>query len=457
MKSSNKFWEGSTENKSFVFKKFWTGKVKEHFAPQFSEEERGFTLIELLVSLVIGTALVSVLLLFLNQILEVNRREEAKSTTQQEIQAALNFMADDLQESIYIYDSDGMEAVQAQIPYGLGASPAPDNEKQPFLLFWKRTYYAYDDESEKSGYRTYPTPGSFTNSPVRVSCITNATSCSYGTGIFTYSLVGYYLEKNNPSTPAYNTWSKSSRLARWELKEGFRDPTCTTTNCSYVNADPGYKRFDLNAPGSTLRDKMNAWKRAVPADPTNTPWAIGSTPNTIYNLTNNGPNSLKDIVDFIDDTEYVSSIDDDISNNFPISVPIRPNSSFTAIAGRFPNDDCRDVAGTGQGSQRVPGDFRSRANGGYNNSKELSSFYACVNSPAPGNPPSSTLPIARIYLRGNAAVRIADVPLDARAFYVSTPAGTSRYFGPEYTIGTTLAPTNSILVTGRGILNPNPN
>lgn len=454
MKSNRKFLQISVKNKFFSLRKYWIGKVKEHFAPQFTKEERGFTLIELLVSLTIGTALVSILLLFLNQILEVNRKEEAKSTTQQEVQAALNFIADDLQEAIYIYDSDGMEAIQSQIPYGAGStSPVStslngDTERQPVLFFWKRYFYAPNDVVIGSKLiNSAPAPAVLGPFNGKVSCFTNATNCAYGTGVFTYSLVGYYLRDDGDSD-----WSNAARLSRWEIREGFRDPTCTGAVCSYVNADPGFKRFDLSAPGSTITDKMIAWRRNIStSDNTASPWAVGLPGFNIANT------PLSVLIDFVDDTAFDTRIDD-LSNTFPVSVPIRPNSSFTALAGgRFPNDDCRDIAGTGQGSQRVPGDLRARSSGGYNNAKTLSSFYACVNSPASGNPPSSVFPIARVYLRGNAAVRIADVPLVQRTFYVGSPPSGNTSSGPDYTTGTTLVPTNSILVTGRGLLNPNPN
>jgi prepilin-type N-terminal cleavage/methylation domain-containing protein len=476
MKTKNYSSNKSTKNQVFAFKAQFVKSLKDTLSVQFAKEERGFTLIELLVSLVIGTALVSILLLFLNQILETNRREDAKSTSQQELQAALNYISDDLQEAIYIYDADGMEAIQAQIPYGNASTPALDPEKQPVLFFWKRYYYKPDEIVDGSKVDPPNSTNLVPKVDTPVACFTTGTAinaspppgqspCPFGAGIFSYSLVGYYIEKD---TGAPATWSNAARLNRWEIREGFRDPTCaaTATVCSYVNADPGYKKFDLNAPGKTISDKMYAWKRNFSAaDQTATPWAIGAP---AYNM---GVTQLQEIVDFIDDTRYVPEIDDnDLAvpasiNNFPVEVPIRPNSTTgfptTAVQGnpnRVSNPDCANIAGTGVGSQRVLGNFNQRGSGGFNNNKLLTSFYACVNSPAGITNPSSVYPIARVYLRGNAFVRFADVNLTSRTFYpdVNTPPPTNIYRGRDLSKDTTIAPTSSVLVTGRGFLNPSP-
>lgn len=69
---------------------------------------------------------------------------------------------------------------------------------------------------------------------------------------FVYSLVAYYLIKDNSTT-----WSSAARIGRFEIKDGIRDPS--NNNNYLTKKDPGFKLFDLTLAGTTLASKMNAW------------------------------------------------------------------------------------------------------------------------------------------------------------------------------------------------------
>jgi prepilin-type N-terminal cleavage/methylation domain-containing protein len=77
---------------------------------------RGFTLIELLVAMLIATLIISTLLTFVISIVDIDRREQAKVESQGEVQAALDYIADDMQEAVYVYNADGMTGNEFTTP-----------------------------------------------------------------------------------------------------------------------------------------------------------------------------------------------------------------------------------------------------------------------------------------------------------------------------------------------------
>ena len=380
---------------------------------RLSLQIRGFTLIELLVAMLISTIIISTMLAFTINVMETDRREQAKVESQGEIQAALDYIADDLQEAVYIYDSDGLTRLTTDTPADPLAVPpvtaAPPQiplhtttpgfpNSTPVLVFWKRSYYDPKDEVDVGG-----------ATPKVVGCLEYGTtttngSCSDtnppGSGRYVYSLVAYYLIYDN-STGTNPVWSNTARIGRWEIKEGILS-SCQTdpinacpepkplaridvtpspdTNQNFANywvsPDAGFRPFDNQGDKNTV---MQAWRKA-PAN---------------YDLASNG---LKTLIDFIDDTPYAAAQDDGTSGNSPVDITIRPN---TLSAGNTANADCLDPSiGVGSSAnsiattQRVPNTFQTAS---ANKAENLSSFYVCVNS-------SET--VARIYLRGNAFARL---------------------------------------------------
>jgi prepilin-type N-terminal cleavage/methylation domain-containing protein len=199
----------------------------------------GFTLIELLVSIVISSIVLGSLLSFMTNMLTSERREQAKSTSEQEIQLALDYIARDLQEAIYVYDADGVAAISDRLPH------AREIDKVPVLVFWKPTFVERN--------RPVTTIDGMTTT---VGCLTKlpkSDSCSQR-DYFVHSLVVYYLIKDNSSA-----WSRAARIGRLELPDGIRD---TNNSRNYLtNPAPGFQLFDLSQSG-TLKEKMNAWQKA---------------------------------------------------------------------------------------------------------------------------------------------------------------------------------------------------
>lgn len=198
----------------------------------------GFTLVELLVSIVISSIVLGTLLSFLTNILNSERREQAKTITESEIQSAIDYIADDLQEAVYIYDADGIAAIKSQLP-------EPNaTDKVPVLVFWKRTFLPKERPVVLDNGTT-----------TRVGClgkISDTNECDEK-DYFVYSLVTYYLIKDNNSQ-----WSSAARIGRWKIQDGIRDSD--DSNNYLLNPEPGFKLFALTGTG-TIKDKMNAWRK----------------------------------------------------------------------------------------------------------------------------------------------------------------------------------------------------
>ncbi|MBD2528098.1 prepilin-type cleavage/methylation domain-containing protein [Nostoc flagelliforme FACHB-838] len=212
----------------------------------------GFTLIDLLVAMVMAVLIITPLMAFMINILEGDRKEQAKATSEQEIQAALDYIARDLQQAVYIYDADGTtrntntttitsSGIANQIPPlksapncnpTTGSSPSVCT---PILVFWKRELIA--DSVGISG--------------------TSQTGTNADDG-FAYSLVAYYLI-TNPNQTTNSTWSKEARIGRFQLRGAVNAANVNTT---VSTDDSGFSTLPLNKTGASLKEKMNQWQAA---------------------------------------------------------------------------------------------------------------------------------------------------------------------------------------------------
>lgn len=247
----------------------------------------GFTLIELLVAMVMAVLIITPLMGFMISILDGDRKEQAKATSEQEIQASLDYIARDLQQAVYIYDADGVtritnttilsSGIKDQIPPVKSASscsPISGSNTSvctPILVFWKRQLI-----TDSVG--------------INASTQTSTTTTDDG---FAYSLVAYYLITNpNQSNP---TWSQEARIGRFEL----RGPVnATNANTTGSTSDTGFNPPPLNKTGATLKEKMNQWQTALGAS------ANYSTGNPVVTL-----------------IDYISTTVPPSANTAPCSIP----------------------------------------------------------------------------------------------------------------------------------------
>jgi type II secretory pathway pseudopilin PulG len=238
--------------------KFSTRKNRDH----------GFTLVELLIGLVMAFLVLTPLFGLMISIMNTDEKEQAKTTSEQELQTAIDFITRDLQQAVYIYDFQGVTNNYNTIAANSGIRDSLPTVAGgvPILVFWKQEVVS----------NVIPTTGPNDDASV-------------------YSLVAYYLI-NSPST----IWSNTARIARWQIKDGVRSPSDTSgvtcnpsynTSIKFVDADncpsPGFKPFDLD---------MNQWQRS--GSFTNDPQVlvdfIDQTPRDQTNVPNITPSCAQD-------------------------------------------------------------------------------------------------------------------------------------------------------------------
>lgn len=168
-------------------------------ASKFIDKSAGFTLVELLIALAMSSVIITLLLQFMINIITTDSDEQIKINSEQEIQIALDYISRDLQEAIYVYDADGINAIKPQLRY------PNDDKKTPILVFWKREILDNNSAGEDNS-----------------------------------SLVVYYLD-NSSST----IWSKAARISKWQIKKN----------------NPGFNPFNI-AQYNTVEDAMINWKKS---------------------------------------------------------------------------------------------------------------------------------------------------------------------------------------------------
>ena len=184
------------------------------------QTDKGMTLVELLVGSIMAFLIITPMPGFVVDMLNTDRREQVKTNTEQDIQSALDFIAQDLSQAIYIYDNntiynaapDGTPGIRNQLPSPGGGTP--------ILVFWKRQQIR-EAVSVNTVNRVLP-----------IDC--GPTNCN---DTYVRSLVAYYVVETNPNS----IWCQPSgatcpsRIERYEIREGVRNPGSTTPATSYYN------------------------------------------------------------------------------------------------------------------------------------------------------------------------------------------------------------------------------
>ncbi|MGK7924477.1 MAG: hormogonium polysaccharide secretion pseudopilin HpsC [Spirulina sp.] len=304
----------------------------------------GYTLIELLVAMIIAVLVISPLLGLAVNLLQTDRQEQAKATSEEELQLAADYIARDLKQAVYVYDAGALERVgsndtnsgiQDQIPPGAPATGCNNtNTCEPVLVFWKRRPM------------TDVVPRQSTSD-----CDLVPTDCD---DTFVFSLVAYYLILDDN---ANDVWSGAARIGRFELQDGVVDPfnpTLPTGGSNYLaNAQPdvGFQLFNLSLSGSDLSSIMNRWRKDTP----------------------NYANSVDTLIDYIDRTPTTAA-------------------ERTALENACPDDTIPDPSNP---TETI--NVWSLSPSATNQADFPLSFHACVN-----NQDNAAI----VYLRGNAFARI---------------------------------------------------
>lgn len=210
------------------------------------KKSRGFTLIELLVTLIVGSIIVGGLLYLVIELLQINRREEVLTRTQQDMQRALDYISRDVREAVYVYsqpnavvdpDTKNPDPTDTLLAQLTGSLPTG---AEPILAFWR-----FD--------------------PVDVGQITTAACNSKETECNTlrvrqgtYTLVLYLQQQN----AANDIWGGKSRILRYELskysnlstlqqRKGYSDPGGNCNSFRHWSKPPGRDTGDPCDPGNT--------------------------------------------------------------------------------------------------------------------------------------------------------------------------------------------------------------
>ncbi|TVR07368.1 MAG: prepilin-type N-terminal cleavage/methylation domain-containing protein [Phormidium sp. GEM2.Bin31] len=166
----------------------------------------GFTLTEILVSMIIAGIIMSGLMTVMVELLTSDARETARTETQQEMQMALDYISADIREAAYVYDGECLAGnVRVQNPSGgtidvcgdglFNRINVPDNTV-PVLAFWKLEPIPDSVLRDDCNFSEQLPPG--------IPCVAARS----------YSLVIYYLTRNNSEEGSVGPWAGMGRIRR---------------------------------------------------------------------------------------------------------------------------------------------------------------------------------------------------------------------------------------------------
>ncbi|MEG5082442.1 hormogonium polysaccharide secretion pseudopilin HpsC [Microcoleus sp. AT8-B4] len=322
------------------------------------QTEKGMTLVELLVGAIMAFLIITPMLGFVVDMLNTDRREQVKSNTEQDLQAAADFISQDLSQAIYIYDNNpATTSSPTTTPTGIPAIkdqlPKPDNGT-PILVFWKQ-------QPRKN---SIPFNPEVAKTVKPKDCDTNPGKCN---DTYVLSLVAYYQFKDSDPT-----WCQPSggtcptRIARYEITDGIRDPNATNTT------DPNYPYYKDSETKDTQR-----------RDPAF---------NTSFDFSKPTVNVTMPGADFPDPQVLVNYID------HSTGPAVTGNECQTALGNPI---DQRTATRIGEATLRIPSP-----------DDQINSFYACVDT---------SKNIARVTIRGNSLRRLqpndADYDANKSAYF----------------------------------------
>jgi len=327
-----------------------------------AQTDKGMTLVELLVGSIMAFLIITPMLAFVVDMLNTDRREQVKSNTEQDIQAAANFIAQDLSQAIYIYDNNPATTTSATTtPTGIPAIqnfiPPPDLNQTPILVFWKRQVLQ----------NSLP----ITSGIEPANCDTNPCNDTY-----VLSLVAYYkIRETDPNS----IWCQPSggtcptRIVRYQIKDGVRNPYSTDPDPSkryYTNVTDAQKASSAFNQGSATEAGFDITK----------PTEKVTKPASFVTLNNREvPGAV--LVNYIDDS----------SSQPPNGPPVIANECTIALG----NPTTQTGTPIPEGTLKITDTLNN-----------INSFYACVDT---------ARNIARVTIRGNSLRRLQPTYTDYKA------------------------------------------
>jgi type II secretory pathway pseudopilin PulG len=206
---------------SLLIKYLLTTQYKRRYNHQVS----GFTMIELLVAAIMSFLIITPILTFAVSILNDDVKEQAKASTELELQSALDYIQQDISQAFYIYDGAGIQKLTSPTNQ---LYDIPNVNEVPVLVFWKRELVKNAIDVTTQNVCTSPANDDEDGN----SSTTNPQKCD---DTYVESLVAYYLVKdNNPKWCQPGTSNCPARIERWSIKDGAK-----RTNGTYLCGDKG--------------------------------------------------------------------------------------------------------------------------------------------------------------------------------------------------------------------------
>jgi type II secretory pathway pseudopilin PulG len=220
-----------------------------------AQTEKGMTLVELLVGLIMAFLIITPMLGFVVDMLNTDRREQVKSNTEQDIQAAVDFIAQDLSQAIYIYDNRALNGPRGPNEQLVRPQLPQNADGTPILVFWKR-------QQLKNSLPINPAVADRVKPRI---CSAQTTAQCNDT--YVLSLVAYYqIRDNNPTWCQPGGGNCPTRIVRYEIRDGIdrvADPSFPGGRTVYgsANTTPAQRKdkafnpsFNLNNPTVNVTD-----------------------------------------------------------------------------------------------------------------------------------------------------------------------------------------------------------
>jgi type II secretory pathway pseudopilin PulG len=319
-----------------------------------AQTEKGMTLVELLVGAIMAFLIITPMIGFVVDMLNTDRREQVKSNTEQDIQAAVDFIAQDLSQAIYIYDNNpATTSTATTTPTGIRALVAgnfiPENQNEtPILVFWKRQILK----------NSLPLAANVQPNTCPSTTPSTGPRCN---DTYVLALVAYYEVREANSN---SIWCQPSgvpcptRIVRYQIQDGLRDPNS-------ADPDPSKRYFT----GVTTAQERSPG------------FFAGSTTEAGFDISRPTQKVTTGVANFSRDPQVLVNYIDHPSS---VQKQIDPEECKKALGN--PTDT------TGVTPTPLPETTLKRAH-----RDETNSFYACVDT---------ARNIARVTIRGNSLRRL---------------------------------------------------
>jgi hypothetical protein len=165
-----------------------------------------------------SSIVISTLLYFMLDVMRTSAKEIARKDTLQEMQVALDFITNDLEEAVYIYTGEELEDREITSGEDDGIKdifdlPSDSGNVEPILVFWKLEYVPYEDAPYTSD-ESFPDDYDCTSEDLNVS---EQTCEELKISQRTYTLVAY-LQKDKDNDPT-ETCQVESVIYRYQLRK----------------------------------------------------------------------------------------------------------------------------------------------------------------------------------------------------------------------------------------------